>query len=101
NAHEVMRSRCCARLTQLLHGKIGTTDLTDLSGFDRIIERAEGVFNWCFRIRAVNLIEVDVVGLKSAKTGIQRFADIFGARSFLPLAHLDSEFCRDDRPNTL
>jgi len=72
----VLPRRDTERLHQLPGREIRTADVTHLALTYGVVERAEGLFRWRERIKIVNLVEVDVVGLKTPKAGFERLHDM-------------------------
>ena len=65
---------------------------------DESIECAKGFFDWCDGVVAVNLVEIDVVGLQAPETGIDSIHDVSarGANVVAALAHTAIDLGGDD-----
>ena len=67
-------------------GEIGDAEVADFAGADEPVEGLENFFDGRHRVEGVELIDIDVVGLQAAETGVDgieqviaRGADIVGA----------------------
>ena len=69
------------------------SEVTDLAGFDQLLDRAGDVFDRDVRVDAVLVQQVDVVGAESFQRGVDGLADVPGAagQSAGPLAVLVGE----------
>ena len=91
------------RFDHLPTGEHARADVPDLARADEVVERAQRLVDRCVGIRTVELIEVDPVGLQTAKRRVARVDDVPTADApivdvvALRAVHL----CRQDRPLAL
>jgi hypothetical protein len=84
------------RLADLRGAEIGTANFAHLARLDQLIERAERVGNRYGVIRAVQLIEVDNIGIEAAQAGFDGDTNVIGTRAFALPVHLRAELSSDD-----
>ena len=79
-----------------VHG--GGADVADFAGFDDVVESFHGLFDGGFVVPAMDLVEVDVVGLEAAKTLVELKEDLFAGEALAVgiVAHDAVELGGDD-----
>ena len=65
---------------------IGDADVTDFALLDESIEGAEGLFDGGDEVVAVDLVEVDVVGLEAAEAGVDGVHDVTTGGAYVVFA---------------
>ena len=71
------------RLHQVPAGKIRRGNVADLSFADKLVERVLHFFNGRKRVKAVQVVDVDVVGAEAAKACLKRVAQMVARRAFV------------------
>ena len=96
-AREVVAIRHRQRLHQMPAGEVGAADVADLAGPHEIVQRGEGLLDWGQGIEAVQLEEIDMIGLQPLKGGVARIDEMpaGGADIVRPRAGAERRLGRD------
>ena len=84
---QIVMLRCPLRFDHLPCSKRRAAAVANLACPHQIIQRAQGFFDWCERIRAVNDVEIDPVGFEPLQTGIDGGQNV-AARSTFQVARV-------------
>ena len=78
----VLKAVCdTIRFSDLPRIVVAAADVSDFSTANQFVERSHRLFHGRKRIGSMDLIEVDVVGIQSPQTGVNRFADMLSRQA--------------------
>src|SRR5207244_2835337 len=94
---EAVPPRRLLRLDDLLRREVRAADEANLAGPNEIVQRTQRFLDWRLRIRLMQLVKIDPIGIESPQARLDRAHDI-GARGAFELAraiHGHAEFGRE------
>ena len=86
---------------QVPAGVVGATDIANLAGPYKIVERPQGFLERRERIEAVGLIEVDVIRAETAQAGLAGFDEVAARESGFVGAGFETNECFSGEDNLL
>src|SRR5258708_35320531 len=94
NGHDLLGA------SKLTDGDVGDSDMANLALLPQLRKFTNGVFKWNLGVRAMKLIDVNMIEAQTPQAPLQRFPQMFGAPVCRPLVRActqETPFGRDDQ----